>query len=149
MSDTLRRRIAVLLLVAGIAVAVLAIEDVGPFSDPPTTEETVRGVVEDFFNAAAKGDSKTFCALLTTDARKELEVNTAQRLQSDESLTCTQILDVLAPAFKDSSIDVRLVSISGTRARVEARYKLADAPAQPRTVLLELEDGEWRVSDPG
>jgi hypothetical protein len=32
---------------------------------------------------------------------------------------------------------------------VEARYKLADSPAAPRTILLELEDGEWRVSDPG
>ena len=149
MSDTLRRRLAALLLVAGIAVAVLAIEDVGPFSDPPTQEEVVQGVVEDFFNAAAQGDSKTFCRLLTDDARKTLEVNTAQRLQTDEAPTCTQILDILAPAFKDSKIDVHLVNISGTRARVEARYKLADSPAQPRTILLELEDGEWHVSDPG
>jgi hypothetical protein len=149
MSDTLRRRIAALLLVAGIAVAVLAIEDVGPFSDPPTTEETVRGVVEDFFNAAAAGDGKTFCDLLTADARKDLEVTAAQRLQSDEVQSCQQIIGVFAPAFKGSSIDVRFVSISGTRARVEARYKLADAPAQPRTVLLELVDGEWHISDPG
>ena len=149
MSDVWRRRIAALLLIAGIVVAVLAIKDVGPFSDPPTQEEVAQGVVEDFFNAAAKGDSKTFCNLLTDDARKTLEVNTAQRLQSNEAPSCTQILDVLAPAFKDSSIDVRLVSISGTRARVEARYKLAQAPAQPRTILLELEDGEWHVSDPG
>ncbi len=149
MSDVLRRRIAALLLVVGIAVAVLAIKDVGPFSDPPTQEETVRGVVEDFFAAAAAGDSKTFCRLLTEDAREELEVNTAQRLQSDEALTCTQILDVLAPAFEDSQVDVRFVSISGIRARVEARYKLADSPAQPRTILLVLEDDEWHVSDPG
>jgi hypothetical protein len=149
MSDTLRRRLAALLLVIGIAVAVLAIKDVGPFSDPPTEEETVRGVVEDFFNAAAKGDSKTFCKLLTEDARTTLEVNTAQRLESDEPLSCTQILDVLAPAFEDSVIDARFVNISGTRARVEARYKLADSPAQPRTILLELQDGEWHVSDPG
>jgi len=149
MSDVWRRRIAALLLIAGIVVAVLAIKDVGPFSDPPTQEEIVQGVVEDFFNAAADGDSKTFCKLLTADARKTLEVNTAQRLQSDEAPSCTQILDVLAPAFKDSTIDVHLVSISGTRARVEARYKLAQAPAQPRTILLELEDGEWHVSDPG
>jgi hypothetical protein len=149
MSDVLRRRIAAVLLVVGIAVAVLAIKDVGPFSDPPTQEEAVRGVVEDFFAAAAAGDSKTFCRLLTDDAREELEVNTAQRLQSDEALTCTQILDVLAPAFEDSTVDVRFVNISGTRARVEARYKLADSPAQPRTILLELQDGEWHVSDPG
>ena len=138
-----------MLLIIGIAVAVLAIKDVGPFSDPPTQEETVRGVVEDFFTAAAEGDSRTFCRLLTADARDELEVNTAQRLQSDEALSCTEILDVLAPAFEDSKIDVRFVSISGTRARVEARYKLADSPAQPRTILLQLEEGEWRVSDPG
>jgi hypothetical protein len=149
MSDVWRRRLAALLLIVGIAVAVLAIEDVGPFSDPPTQEEVVQGVVEDFFNAAADGDSQTFCKLLTDDARKTLEVNTAQRLQTDEAPTCTQILDILAPAFKDSKIDVHLVSISGTRARVEARYKLADAPATPRTILLELENDQWRVSDPG
>lgn len=149
MSDVWRRRIAALLLIAGIVVAVLAIKDVGPFSDPPTQEEVVQGVVEKFFNAAAEGDSKTFCKLLTADARKTLEVNTAQRLQTDNPPSCEQILDVLAPAFKDSSIAVHLVSISGTRARVEARYKLAQAPAQPRTILLELEGGEWHVSDPG
>lgn len=149
MSDTVRRRLAALLLIIGIAIAVLAIKDVGPFDDPPSAEETVQGVVEDFFAAAATGDSRTFCGLLTTAARKELEVNTAQRLQSDEPLSCTEILDVLAPAFEDSKIDVRFVNISGTRARVEARYKLADSPAQPRTILLQLEDDEWRVSDPG
>jgi hypothetical protein len=148
MSDVLRRRIAALLLIAGIAVAVLAIEDVGPFSDPPTQEEVVQGVVEDFFNAAADGDSKSFCKLLTADARKTLEVNYAQRLQADEPLPCTKILDTFAPAFKDSTIDVRLVSISGSHARVESRYKLADSPAQPRTILLELEDGQWLISNP-
>jgi hypothetical protein len=149
MSDTLRRRIAALLLVAGIAVAVLAIEDVGPFSDPPTEEENARAAVEQFFEAAAKGDSKTFCRLLTADAREALRVNTAQRLETDEAPSCTQILDVLAPAFADSRIEVRLVSVSGDRARVETRYRLAGAPAQPRTVLLLLEDGEWHISDPG
>lgn len=149
MSDKLRRRIAALLLIAGIAVAVLAIEDVGPFSDPPTEEENARAAVEEFFEAAAKGDSKTFCRLLTKDAREALEVNTAQRLETDDVPSCTQILDVLAPAFADSRIEVRFVSVSGTRARVEARYKIGDAAAQPRTVLLLLEDGEWRVSDPG
>ena len=65
MSDVVRRRIAALLLIAGIAVAVLAIADVGPFDDPPTEEERVQETVEDFFGAAANGDSKTFCGLLT------------------------------------------------------------------------------------
>ena len=76
-------------------------------------------------------------------------MSTAQRLQADEPPACTKILDVLAPVFKDSEISVRYVSVSGNRARVEARYKLAGAGAQPRTVLLLSEDGEWRISDPG
>ena len=149
MSDTLRRRIAAGLLIVGVIVAVLAIEDVGPFSDPETEEERVQAAVEEFFGAASDGDSKTFCRLLTADAREALRVSTAQRLQADELPACTKILDVLAPVFKDSGISVRYVSVSGNRARVEARYKLAGAGAQPRTVLLLSEDGEWRISDPG
>lgn len=149
MSDTLRRRIAAGLLIVGVIVAVLAIEDVGPFSDPETEEERVQTAVEQFFGAASDGDSKTFCRLLTGDAREALRVSTAQRLQADEPPACTKILDVLAPVFKDSGISVRYVSVSGNRARVEARYRLAGAGAQPRTVLLLSEDGEWRISDPG
>jgi Putative lumazine-binding len=149
MSDTVRRRIAAALLVAAVIAAVLAIEDLGPFEDPPTEEERARAAVERFFGAAAEGDSKTFCALLTADAREQLRLSTAQRLQTDELPECTKILDVLAPAFADSVLTIRYVSVSGNRARVEARYKLASGPAQPRTVLLLEEDGEWRISDPG
>ena len=149
MSDTLRRRIAAGLLIVGVVVAVLAIEDVGPFSDPVTEEERVQATVERFFGAASEGDSKTFCTLLTSDAREALEVSTAQRLQTDETPECTKILDVLAPVFKGSAVSVRFVSVSGNRARVEARYRVAGSGAQPRTLLLLDEDGEWRISDPG
>jgi ketosteroid isomerase-like protein len=149
MSDTLRRRIAVLLLLAGIAVAVLAIEDVGPFEDPVTEEERATAAVDDFFAAASDGDSKRFCALLTADAREQLRVSTAQRLQTDEVPGCAKILDVLAPVFAGSEFTLNYVSVSGNRARAEGRFKVAEAPAQPRTVLLLLEDGEWHVSDPG
>jgi hypothetical protein len=149
MSDTLRRRIAALLLLAGIAVAVLAIEDVGPFEDPVTEEERVTDAVEAFFAAASDGDSKRFCESLTADAREQLEVSTAQRLQTDEPPKCIQILDILAPVFKGSSYTVNYVSVSGNRARTEGRFKVPDAPAQPRTVLLTLEEDEWHVSDPG
>ena len=149
MSDTLRRRIAAGLLILGVVVAVLAIEDVGPFSDPETEEERVQTAVEQFFGAASAGDSETFCGLLTSDAREALQVSTAQRLQTDEPPACTKILDVLAPVFKGSEISVRYVSVSGNRARVEARYKLSGSGAQPRTVLLLSEDGDWRISDPG
>ena len=62
MSDTLRRRIAAGLLIVGVIVAVLAIEDVGPFSDPATEEERVQTTVEQFFGAASDGDSKSSAA---------------------------------------------------------------------------------------
>jgi hypothetical protein len=149
MSDTVRRRIAALLLVVGIAVAVLAIEDVGPFEDPVTEEERATTAVANFFAAASDGDSKRFCALLTADAREQLRLSTAQRLQTDDVPECTKILDVLAPVFAGSEFTLNYVSVSGNRARAEGRFKVADAPAQPRTVLLLLEDGEWHVSDPG
>lgn len=149
MSDVLRRRIAAALLIVGAVIAVLAIEDVGPFSDPPTAEDRARAAAEAFFADAAAGDSQGFCDLLTADAREGLRVSTAQRLQTDELPKCTRILDILAPVFADSSLSVRYVNVSGERARVEARYRVGDSGAQPRTILLELEDGQWRISDPG
>jgi len=148
-SDVVRRRLAALLLIAGIAVAALAIADVGPFEDPPTEEENVEAAVESFFGAAADGDAKTFCGLLTNQAREALRVNTAQRLQINELPECEQILEALSEAFVDSEFTVRQVSVSGNRARVEGRYKLAEGGPQPRTVLMLQEEGEWKVSDPG
>lgn len=149
MSDVTRRRVAALLLIAGVAVAALAIADVGPFEDPPTEEEKVEAAVERFFSAAADGDADTFCDLLTIPARQALRVNAAQRLQINDLPKCEQILDALSEAFAGSELTVREVSVSGNRARVEARYKLADARPQPRTVLMLQEEGEWKVSDPG
>ena len=149
MSDVVRRRIAALLLVAGIAVGALAIADVGPFEDPVTQEERVTTAVEAFFGAAAGGDVKTFCSMLTREARQTLQINTAQQLQTDDPPNCEELFTVLKPVFEDSAIVVSSVSISGTKARVEASLKLKSAPAQPRTVLLNEEDGEWLVSDPG
>lgn len=149
MSDVGRRRLAAVLLVVGIALAALAIADVGPFEDPPTEQEKVEEAVERFFAAAASGDADSFCDLLTAQARQTLRVNTAQRLQINELPKCEQILDALAQAFEGSQLTVRRVAISGNRARVEARYRVAESSAQPRTVLLLQEDGEWRISDPG
>jgi hypothetical protein len=149
MSDAVRRRLAALLLVGGIAVAALAIADVGPFSDPPTESEKVEQAVDEFFAAAADGDAKTFCGSLTDQARETLQVNTAQQLRTDEVPKCERILEALADVFAGSELTVRQVSVSGNRARVEARYRLAGAGAQPRTVLLLQEDGAWKISDPG
>ena len=80
---------------------------------------------------------------------RQLQVTTAQRLQTNEVPRCEQILDALAGVFQASEVTVRRVSVSGNRARVEARYKLEGSGAQPRTVLLLQENGTWKISDPG
>ena len=149
MSDVVRRRVAVLLLVVVGAIAVLAVTDTGPFDDPPTREQEVQTTVERFFGAAASGDSQMFCDLLTSDARQALRVNTAQQLEIEALPKCEQILDRLTEVFAGSEVQVKYVSVSGNRARVETRYRSQERGAEPRTVLLLEEDGEWHISDAG
>ena len=149
MSDVARRRIAALLLIAGAVVVALAIADVGPFEDPVTEEERVTDAVEEFFAAASAGDGEAFCDGLTRDTRKELAVSLAQQLQAENPLECGDAFKVLALVFKGSTTDIRSVSVSGPRARVEIRLKPAKGAATPRTVMLASEDGVWLVSDLG
>ena len=151
LSEIARRRIAALLLIAGVAVAVLAITDTWPFDDPPTEEERVQAAVESFYAAGAEGDFAHYCALLTPAARDRVRVNAARLLEEAGQLRCEEILAVAEEQFKGVSIRIREVSVSGIQARVEVNVKVADrAGVEPRTMLLEQnEAGEWHVSDPG
>ncbi|MFL5871690.1 MAG: nuclear transport factor 2 family protein [Solirubrobacterales bacterium] len=147
MNPVLRRRIAALLLLAGIAVAALAIADVGPFKDPVTEEQRAEHVVTDVFAAAAAGNGEKFCGLLTSDARHAIEIAMAQRLQTDETPKCERIVQLLAAAYKGSSVDISYVNVSGNRARVEARLKFPGHGAEPRTLALIEQNDEWRITD--
>ena len=148
MSDIARRRIAALLLIAGIAVGALAIADVGPFDDPPTEEERAQAVVEDYFAAAAALDGERYCALMTRDARRVLGVNIAQQLRLDEPPSCANGVTLLQNLFKGLSAEINHVNVSGPQARVEVQLKIKGAGAEPRTVLLSREDDAWLISDP-
>jgi Domain of unknown function (DUF4878) len=148
MSDVARRRIAALLLVVGVAVAALAIADIGPFDDPPTPKEEASDAVSDFYGAAADGDFATFCGLLTEQARAQLRANASQLLGEDQS--CAKALDSgLGDVLQGATIEVTEVSISGPQARVETRFKPPDEEVQLRTVLLRETEGEWLIADPG
>lgn len=151
LSETARRRIAALLLIVGIGVAVLAITDTWPFDDPPTEEERVQDTVESFYTAGAGGDFASYCALLTPAARDRVRVNAARLLEEAGQLRCEEILAVAEEEFKGVSIRVREVSVSAIQARVEVNVKVAGrAGVEARTMLLERNDaGEWHVSDPG
>jgi hypothetical protein len=151
LSDITRRRIAAILLVAGIALAVLAITDTWPFADPPTEEERAQDAVEELYAAAADGDFATYCELLTPAARDRVRVNAARLLEEAGQLKCEEILAVAKEEFAGLSVKIRDVSVSGAQARVEADVKLRDTPGvDSRTMFLEQDNsGTWRVSDPG
>lgn len=151
LSEIARRRIAALLLIAGIAVGALAITDTGPFDDPPTEEEIVQDVVESFYATAAEGDFATYCSLLTPAARDQVRANAARLLEEAGQLKCEEILAVVEEEFAGIAVRIREVSVSGIQARVEANVKQPDTPGvESRTMFLERDDdGRWRVSDAG
>jgi len=153
LSDVARRRIAAVILVVGIVLAVLAITDTAFFEDPPTESEKVSAAVTGFFDAAASQDFEDACGSLTKQAQEVLRQSAARALdETDQRLRCDAILKtVLGDSFAEVSVRVRSVSISGNRARAEAALKSEGEPASFRTILLEEdEDGSgWLISDFG
>ncbi len=150
LTDIARRRLAALLLIAGLMIGGLAIADVGPFSDPPTPEEAVKETVTEFYDAASNGDFERYCDLLTQTARDGVRANAARLVEEAGGLNCPAILEIAKEALTETEARIREVSVSGNRARVEVSLQLADEAVQPRTVILELDPaGSWKVSDPG
>ncbi|MEJ7876021.1 MAG: hypothetical protein WKF62_05110 [Solirubrobacterales bacterium] len=152
LSETTRRRIAAVILILGVIVAILAITDTAVFEDPPTESERVAGTVEDFFQAAADGDFGRNCELLSDEAQATVRAGGARLVEAtEEPPSCSESLDgVLGDSFADVQIKVKSVSISGNRARVETALKPKGEPSQFRTILLETsEDGGWLISEFG
>jgi hypothetical protein len=153
LSDVARRRIAAVLLIGVIVIAVLALTDTGPFDDPPTEEQLVEATAVLFYDAAAAGDFDAYCALLTSRARDQIQANAARLAAAagGDLGKCPDVVALAADAFKGGALKIRQVSVSGNRARVEANYRVEGKPGvQAKTIYLELNpQGEWRVSDPG
>ena len=149
LSDVARRRIAALLLLAGLAVAVLAVTDTGTFSDPPTEEERVQTAAERFYEAAAEGDFETYCSLLTESARSRVQENAARLLEQAGELPCVEIVAIAEETYADAELRVHEVSVSGPSARVEADLKPQGGPVESLTIILEEQEDTWLVSDPG
>jgi hypothetical protein len=153
LSDVARRRIAAVILVVGIAVAALAIFDVGPlFSDPPTQEERAEDAVEEFFAAAQDGDFKSVCDQLTTQQQQEIEQRAASIAAREGLKGCDEILgeilgEQLAATRITKIVDVR---VSGNQAVVEANLRSPAATGtRAATFNLFLVRGEWKIDDLG
>jgi hypothetical protein len=150
LSEVARRRIAAALLALVALIVVMAATDSGPFSDPPTPQEEVRSVIDEFYGAASDGDFKAYCALLTKQAQERVRANAARLAGNGEVGACTDILDQYGKPLEDGKLRVTQVSVSGNRARVQVNYAtpMTKGP-QPHTVLLEEDPAGWRVYDPG
>src|SRR5215218_1104152 len=125
LSEATRRRIAALILVVGIAVAVLAITDLGPFSDPPSQAERAQSAVERFFAAAQDRDFKSACGQLTGEEQRVVEQRAGSVAAQKGLRGCDEILreflgDQLAVTRIAKMVDVR---VSGNQAVVEANLR--------------------------
>jgi hypothetical protein len=152
LSEVARRRIAALILLAGIAVAVLAIADLGPFSDPPSQAERAESAVERFFAAAQDRDFKSVCDQLTREEQQVIEQRAGSIAAREGLKGCDEILkeflgDQLAGSKITKVVDVRL---SGNQAVVDASLSSPGAKgAQSATFHLFLIRDEWKIADFG
>lgn len=152
LSEVARRRIAAVILIAGIAVAALAMFDVGPFSDPPTEEERAQDAVERFFAAAEDHDFKSACAQLTTEQQRVIEQRAASVAAREGLKGCDEILkaflgDQLAGTRIVKVIDVR---VSGNQAVMDAKIRTPGAKStKSATFHLFLIRDEWKIDDFG
>jgi|SRR5215213_2047415 len=152
LSEAARRRIAAIILVAGIAVAALAIADVGPFSDPPSEAQRAQDAVEGFFAAAEHRDFKTACDQLTKEEQQAIEQRAASVAAQEGLKGCDEILkaflgDQLAGTKITKVADVR---VSGNQAVVDATLSQPNAKGgQATTFHLFLIGGEWKIADFG
>jgi 3-hydroxyacyl-CoA dehydrogenase len=152
LSEAARRRIAAVILLAGIAVAVLAIADVGPFSKPPSEAQRAQDAVEGFFAATQHRDFKAACDQLTQEEQQAIEQKAASVAAREGLKGCDEILkavlgDQLAGTKITKVADVR---VSGNQAVVDATLKSPSTKGgQATTFHLFLIRDEWKIADFG
>ena len=146
-----RRRIAALLLLAGAAIAVLALLNIGPFSNPPTEADRARTALEDFFAAARAKDYARVCELLSPAQQKNLEQAAEQVSKGKVANGCAAAVAAGGGgALAHSELRIRDVRVSGSLAAIDASLRIQGVKGpQFRTFQLEEVNGEWRVSDLG
>ena len=152
LSEAARRRIAAFILVVGIAVAVLAIADLGPFSDPPSQAERAQSAVERFFASAQDRDFQSVCGQLTAEEQRVIEQRAGSVAARQVLKGCDEILkgflgDQLAATKITKIVDVR---VSGNQAVVDANLSSSGSKGTQSAMFhLFLVRDEWKISDFG
>lgn len=138
-----------MLLVAGAIVALLALGNVGPFSDPPTEEDRARAALQEFFDAAHRKDFGKVCDLLTASQRKPIE--SAGKKATGKKVACADLVKASeGGALAHTELTVIDVRVSASLAAIDTKLKIEGRPGtELRTFKLEQAKGRWLVSDLG
>ncbi len=121
------------LLALAAAVVLAGCGGIGASSD----EDKVKDVVNEFVDAGNARDFAKVCGLLTLQTRavyggKQCATNFKSRARGTKK--------------GQTEIEIVDVSISGTQARVDAKLKSGDNQPSEQQLLLQKQNGEWRVA---
>lgn len=149
--ELIRRRIAAVVILIAVAIAIMALTDAAPFFDDVTEEQRVTDTVERFFGAFEQRDFATVCSLFSTDVRQQIETVGATQTKKGEPKGCTEILEARYAEVPEEqtkfSLKIEDVRVSGPRAVADVIVKTQQVP-KGRSLPIELEQGPdgWLVT---
>jgi ketosteroid isomerase-like protein len=150
-AELIRRRIAAVVILIAVAIAIMALTDAAPFFDDVTEEQRVTDTVERFFAAFEQRDFATVCSLFSTDVRQQIETVGATETKKGEPKGCAEILEARYAEVPEEqtkfSLKIEDVRVSGPRAVADVIVKTQQAP-KGRSLPIELEQGPdgWLVT---
>ena len=150
-AELIRRRIAAVVILIAVAIAIMALTDAAPFFDDVTEEQRVTDTVERFFAAFEERDFETVCSLFSPSVVQEIKQVGATQTKKGEPKGCVEILDARYADVPDEQAKLGLkiedVRVSGPRAVADVVVKTEEVP-KGRSLPVELELGPdgWLVT---
>jgi ketosteroid isomerase-like protein len=149
----LQRRITAVVILIGVAIAIMALTDAAPFFDDTTEEERVADSVESFFDAFADRDYAGVCNLFSPEVATAIEQAGATETKREEPRGCAEILEArFAAADAEElklAVKIESVRVSGQRAVAEVIIKSEERPkGSPESIELERGPEGWLITTP-
>lgn len=151
--ELLQRRIAAVVILIGVAIAIMALTDAAPFFDDTTEEERVADSVESFFAAFADGDYAGVCELFSPEVAAAIEQAGATETKGEDPQGCAEILEARFAAAEaeelELAVKIESVRVSGQRAVAEVIIKSEERPkGSPESIELERAPDGWLITTP-
>jgi hypothetical protein len=145
--EVVQRRISAVVILLGVAIAIMALTDASPLFDDVTDEQRVEDAVGRFFTAYDEGDFATVCELLSTDVRDAIELAGATETGEGEP-NCAEVVEArfsaLAEQEEELGVKVDSVRVSGPRA---VAVLTAKSGGVPETIELERAGDQWLITE--